>query len=190
MYTISKNISNEIEINKSKFITIIYKLDNLDEIKKYLELTKSNYKGATHYCYAYVFDSNEKMSDDGEPSGTAGAPILNILKQNRLNRILCIVVRYFGGIKLGAGGLIRAYSNVVKDTLSKVEIKELIKGKKVRIEIDYNDIDNLNYILKDSKIIYKEFNDKVIYEVLIKDDELKSIEMFNYIVLEECLITN
>ncbi|MBR4619013.1 MAG: YigZ family protein [Bacilli bacterium] len=188
MYTIKENISNETEINKSKFITFLYKINNVEDIKTYLNQVKNNYKDATHHCYAYILDANEKMSDDKEPSGTAGSPILNVLKQNKLNRILCIVVRYFGGIKLGAGGLVRAYSNVVKEALKKAEIKELVKGKKVRIEIDYNDIDKLNYILKDNKVIYKEYNDKVIYEVLLKNEDIKNIEIFSYQILEDIFI--
>lgn len=188
MYTIKKSIKNEIEINKSRFIALLYVVHNKDEVVRHLELTKDNYPDATHYCYAYIIDSLEKVSDDGEPSKTAGAPILNVLKQRDLNHILCVVVRYFGGIKLGAGGLVRAYSNSCSLALEKAEIANLVKGKKVRFSIDYNDIDKLNYLLQDEQIIYKEYSDKVIYEVLISLDKLARLGMFEYIILDDCYL--
>lgn len=189
MYTIKKFIKNEIEINKSRFITLLYVVHNKDEVVQYLDTTKNNYPDATHYCYAYIIDNLEKASDDGEPSKTAGAPILNVLKQKKLNHVLCIVVRYFGGVKLGAGGLVRAYSNSCSLALEKAEIASLVRGKRVRFSIDYNNIDTLNYLLQDEQIIYKEFSDKVIYEVLISSDRLASLGMFEYDILDDCYLT-
>ena len=111
MKTVKKEVTNEIIINKSKFITIIIPLTTIEQIDDILKNIKNKYKDATHYCYGYVINGKEKMSDDGEPSGTAGMPILNVIKKHDLTNVICIVVRYFGGIKLGAGGLTRAYSN-------------------------------------------------------------------------------
>ena len=108
MKSIQKEITSEIIINKSRFITILTNINDIDKVKEKLEEIKKKYKDATHYCYAYIINNHEKCSDNGEPSGTAGMPILNVLKQNDLTNILCVVIRYFGGIKLGAGGLIRA----------------------------------------------------------------------------------
>ena len=111
MKTISNNIETIYEIKNSKFITLLYKIDddfNLDEI---LNEVKDKYPKATHYCYAYRLIGKEKSSDDGEPGGTAGIPMLNVLIKEDIVNILAITVRYFGGIKLGAGGLTRAYSN-------------------------------------------------------------------------------
>ena len=116
MISVIDNI-NTIIINKSKFIALIYYIDNINEINNLLDKVKKEYKDATHYCYAYILDNSEKANDDGEPTGTAGLPILNVLKKENLNHVLCIVVRYFGGIKLGAGGLIRAYSNATKEVI-------------------------------------------------------------------------
>lgn len=184
MNIIKKSVKNEIEISKSRFITYLYKVDNLDEVNNYLDKTKDEYEGATHYCYAYIIDGNIKCSDDKEPSKTAGAPILNVLQKNNLNHILCIVVRYFGGIKLGAGGLVRAYSTSCSEALSKTEIVELKEAYKVKISIDYNDIEQLNYLLKDDKITYKEFNENVIYEVVIKKDDIEKISKYKYEIIE------
>ena len=103
-----KNNEHTIIIKNSRFICYIYKVDNIDEINKTLSETRVKYYDATHCCYAYILDNIKKESDDGEPSGTAGIPMLQVLEKNNLNHVLCIVVRYFGKIKLGAGGLVRA----------------------------------------------------------------------------------
>ena len=118
------------------------KINNIDEIKNKLERIKKTYKDATHYCYAYIIDGKEKCSDNGEPSGTAGIPILNVLKQNNLTNIICIVIRYFGGIKLGAGGLVRAYTKSVVECL-KDHIKLLIEGYNITITFEYKYICNI-----------------------------------------------
>ena len=127
MKSIKEEVINEIIINKSKFITVLTNINDINKIKEKLEDIKKTYKDATHYCYAYIINNHEKCSDNGEPSGTAGMPILNVLKQNNLTNILCVVIRYFGGIKLGAGGLIRAYSTSASEALNKANKKEVIK---------------------------------------------------------------
>ena len=114
MKSIKFNIENEFIIKKSKFITKLYFVTSEIEIKNILDENKTEYKDATHICYAYILNNVERFNDDSEPSGTAGMPILNVLKNNNLNNVLCIVIRYFGGIKLGAGGLIRAYCSSSK----------------------------------------------------------------------------
>ena len=107
-----------LEIKKSKFIGYYYEVDSIDEVINILELLKKNNKKARHIPYAYKIDNQIKKSDDKEPSGTSGMPILNIIEKNNLNHVLIAVVRYFGGIKLGAGGLIRAYGNTAKEVIS------------------------------------------------------------------------
>lgn len=106
-----------LEIKKSKFIGYYYQVDNTQEIDSILELLKKEHKKARHLPYAYKINGQIKKSDDKEPSGTAGMPILNIIDKNNLNYVLIVVVRYFGGIKLGAGGLVRAYSNTAKECI-------------------------------------------------------------------------
>ena len=99
-----------IEIKKSKFIGLYYEVTNIDEVKNILEVLKKEHKKARHMPYAYKIGNTAKKSDDKEPSNTAGLPIYNIIERKELNNCLIVVIRYFGGIKLGAGGLIRAYS--------------------------------------------------------------------------------
>lgn len=108
-------------INKSRFIAYKKELTSLDEVKTFLQELKREHKKATHICYAYVYKRevvSEKCSDDGEPGGTAGYPILNVIKKKNLTNVLVAVVRYFGGIKLGAGGLTRAYTKACAAVLN------------------------------------------------------------------------
>ena len=109
--------SKEIEIKKSRFIAYYYELTTKEEAKKIFETLKKEHKKARHIPYAYKIDQDIKKSDDKEPSGTSGMPILNIIEKNSLNHVLIVVVRYFGGIKLGAGGLTRAYGNASKEVI-------------------------------------------------------------------------
>ena len=106
-----------LEIKKSKFIAYYYQIDTIEEVKEILENLKKEHKKARHIPYAYKIDNNIKKSDDKEPSGTSGMPILNIIEKNNLNHTLIAIVRYFGGIKLGSGGLIRAYLNTAKEVI-------------------------------------------------------------------------
>lgn len=110
MDIINESIENEIIVKKSRFITKLYYLEDENKVKDIIESLKKEYKKATHICYAYRINCKEKAFDDGEPSGTAGRPILNVLQKKDINNVLCVVIRYFGGIKLGAGGLTRSYS--------------------------------------------------------------------------------
>ena len=108
---------NEIIIKKSRFLGFIYEIDNEEDIKNILNNIRKEHKKAKHFPYAYKLNNMAKKSDDKEPSGTAGLPIYNIIERNNLNNILIIIVRYFGGIELGAGGLIRAYSHTASNLL-------------------------------------------------------------------------
>ena len=175
MKSIQKEITNEIIINKSKFITILTNINDIDKIKEELENIKKTYKDATHYCFAYIINNHEKCSDNGEPSGTAGMPILNVLKQNNLTNILCVVIRYFGGIKLGAGGLIRAYSTSASEALNKANIVNLVKGYKIIIEFSYDNIKQIDYLLKNIQI-KKDYSNNITYTFKIKEEKLNKIE--------------
>lgn len=165
MYTISNNSKYELIIKNSKFITLLYKINNEDIVKKILNNVKEIYPDATHYCYAYIIDNQKKSSDDGEPSKTAGLPILKVLENNQLNHILAIVVRYFGGIKLGANGLIRAYSKCTSNALKENTIKELVQGYNINITFHYQDIKKIDYLLKDIKINSKTFDNSITYNL-------------------------
>ena len=106
-----------LEIKKSKFYGYLYELDSLDEVDVILDTIKKENKKARHFPYAYKFNNTAKKTDDKEPSGTCGTPLLNVLERNNLNKHIIIVVRYFGGIKLGAGPLLRSYSKAANDVI-------------------------------------------------------------------------
>ena len=175
MKSIQKEITSEIIINKSRFITILTNINDIDKVKEKLEEIKKQYKDATHYCYAYIINNHEKCSDNGEPSGTAGMPILNVLKQNDLTNILCIVIRYFGGIKLGAGGLIRAYSTSASEALNKAIITNIVNGYNITIEFSYDNLKQIDYLLKNIDI-KKDYQTNITYNFNITETKFNQIE--------------
>ena len=175
MKSITEEVINEIIINKSKFITVLTNINDINKIKEKLEDIKKTYKDATHYCYAYIINNHEKCSDNGEPSGTAGMPILNVLKQNNLTNILCVVIRYFGGIKLGAGGLIRAYSTSASEALNKASITNLVNGYNITIEFPYDNLKQIDYLLKDIDI-KKTYQTNITYTFNIEKEKFNQIE--------------
>ena len=173
-----KDNQNTIIIKNSKFICLLYKVDDLKKVDHYLTTAKLEYKDATHYCYAYIINNISKYSDDGEPSKTADFPMLQVLKYNKLNNCLCIVIRYFGKILLGAGGLIRAYSKSVSDCL-KDHIIELKEGYNIDIIISYEDCSKLNYILKNETILKKEFYEKITYNLNVTKELYNTLQKLN-----------
>ena len=187
MKTIKDNYENEIIIKNSRFICYLIKINSAD-IDEILNKIKSIHPKATHHCYGYIYDDIKKSSDDGEPGGTAGLPILNVLEKENLNHILAIVVRYFGGIKLGAGGLVRAYTKSVTETLKISEYIELVKGLKISLKFNYNEEKNINYILKDSYISKKEYQDDIYYECNIEENKLNDLTKYNPKIIEEIYI--
>jgi uncharacterized YigZ family protein len=188
MLCIKQNSVYEQIINKSRFITLLYKIDSIEEANEYISDAKLKYPDATHCTYAYILDGVSRMSDDGEPSKTAGSPILNVLNMKDLNHILCIVVRYFGGIKLGAGGLVRAYSSSCSKAIDQNEIIELVEGFSIRIIVSYDELEKINYILTNSKITYKEFNDVVTIEANVTKDVLLLLKPYKVDILSNILI--
>ena len=174
--TIKRNITNEIIINKSRFITKLIKINSEIQAKKYIENLKVEYKDATHYCFAYIVGNIKRFNDDGEPSGTAGMPILNVLENNDLTNILCVVIRYFGGIKLGAGGLVRAYTKVTTDCLKNTDIVNLTNGLNIKIEFSYDKIKQIDNLLKNAIIKYKEYDNNIIYEINLTNEKFEDIK--------------
>lgn len=181
MKSIINNTEKEYIINKSKFICNIIYVNDINDANKNLNEIKNKYKDATHNCYAYIVDGYEKCSDDNEPSGTAGMPILNVLKNNNLNHILCIVTRYFGGIKLGAGGLVRAYTKSVTNCIDKNNFCTLIQGIELKITFNYENLKQIDNLLKDIKIINKEFNNDITYTINIDKNNIDLINSLNKI---------
>lgn len=171
MFTIAMNINNEIIINKSRFICFLIKVYNEEDVRLNLENIKHNYKDATHYCYSYIIDNIKRFNDDGEPGGTAGMPILNALENNNLNYVLAVIVRYFGGIKLGTGGLVRAYSKSTSEAINKTTLNKLERGKNIIIKFNYDKLKIIDNILKDVVIINKIFDDIITYEFNIINND-------------------
>lgn len=188
MYTIKKNVTTEIIINKSRFIGILLPVDNIEDINNILNNIKNEYKDATHYCYAYIIDNTKRFNDDGEPGGTAGMPILNVIEQNNLNHVLIVVVRYFGGIKLGAGGLVRAYSKISSECIKQAKLAILEDGYLVSIKLNYNNIKDVDNLLKNEKIIDKSFMEDITYKVLITKNNIDLIKNLDYEILKEMQI--
>lgn len=176
MKTIKYNITHEYIIQKSKFISMLYQVNNEEEVINILNRLKLEYKDATHICYAYIINNIKRFQDDGEPSGTAGMPILNVLENQKLNLILAVVIRYFGGIKLGAGGLVRAYTTSVVEALENQDLGEIVSGYKVTITFKYNNSKLVDNTLKNYQIINKEFNSEITYIVNIPKTEYIKIE--------------
>ncbi len=142
----------EIIEKKSKFIATLYEANSKEEAERILQDTRKKYYDAKHNCYAYIIQKIEKCSDDGEPSGTAGAPLLSLLKSANLTNIIIIVTRYFGGILLGTGGLVRAYTEVAQKAIGNAKIVLKDYGVQYEIEISYNNLKELQYICKKLKI--------------------------------------
>lgn len=175
MDTIQKEISHTIEVKKSKFITLFFPVHALNEIETLLKESRQTYKDATHYCYAYILEERKKCSDDGEPSKTAGMPILNVLEKQNLDHVLCIVIRYYGGIKLGAGGLVRAYSNAAKETIELAVTTPLIKMRYVVFAFPYSLEKNIEKEFH-FEIISKKYLEEITYEAYVTEEELEQLK--------------
>lgn len=153
----------EIIVKKSKFIATLYEANSKDEAEKILQNVRKKYFDAKHHCYAYIIEKIEKCSDDGEPSGTAGAPLLTLLKSANLTNVIIIVTRYFGGILLGTGGLVRAYTESAKNAIENAKIVHKDYGIQFEIEISYNNLKEILFICKnlDISIIKIEYQENV-----------------------------
>lgn len=155
MNIILENGVGEIEEKKSRFIAHIYSVNSEEEAEQYIYKIKKKYWDARHNCYAYIIGDKgqvQRFSDDGEPQGTAGKPILDIINSSGLVNCLIIVTRYFGGVLLGTGGLIRAYQAASKDGLLNSDIAMVSDGITARIVTDYNAYGRLQYICSDTGV--------------------------------------
>lgn len=185
MKTITEISTSEIIIKNSRFITVLFPIIENTNIKELINEVKITYPKATHYCYAYITENYQKSSDDGEPGGTAGLPMLNVLIKENIMNVLAVTVRYFGGIKLGAGGLVRAYTKSVKEAILNAKTMTVEKGYKVRIETTYSEQKNLDYVLKDCEIISKEYQEMITYDVLISKDKIDILSNYKYEIIGE-----
>ena len=182
MFRIQKEIENTIIIQKSEFITHLYRVESINDVNAILEATRKKYYDATHNCYAYIIGDNQDMqkcSDDGEPQKTAGAPMMDVLKKNNMTNILAIVTRYFGGILLGAGGLVRAYSSSVAEALSKAKLYTTLEVVDFMITTSYSGYNSILNI-KDINITNTSFTDSVIITGYIKKDLFNQLNEILY----------
>lgn len=157
-------------INKSTFISHIFHVETTIEAKEYINKIKAMYPDATHHVSAYIVGSNGEFghyNDDKEPSGTAGLPVFECLRKNNLTNVVCVIVRYFGGIKLGAGGLIRAYSKSASENLKQISIIPLTEMINVEIIFDYNYLREVENFLTRYDIIERLFTTNVFLKVNI-----------------------
>lgn len=183
MKTIKEPVQIEINVKKSQFICSLYPTRTKAESKEIIQKLNQQYSDATHNCTAYIASDGEGFDDDGEPGGTAGKPMINVLRKNELHNVTAIVTRYFGGIKLGAGGLVRAYSKSVMEAIGEAEILEIEEYEVYEIIFEYSDIKLADSEVRNNnlEVIDKQYSDKVIYEIVSKDgrDILKIFEKYS-----------
>ena len=185
---ISKEIY-EVTMKNSKFIGVIIPIESINDVKDNLNIIKDEYKNATHYCYAFKLINDKGFSDDREPNKTAGIPILNVIEGNNLVNVLVIVIRYFGGIKLGPGGLIRAYSNTTKEVINKSNKVDLINGFYASITFPYSLEKEINYILRNSIIKDKIYKENCTYIIEVTKNILDNLKpLVNINNIEEKII--
>lgn len=173
--TIERESIAEIKVKGSRFIAATFLVDSVESAAEKLQLVRKKEYSATHNCYAYLvgIDSKTKQfkySDDGEPNGTAGKPIYDVVNGSGLTNILVVVTRYFGGTKLGTGGLVKAYGESAKETVMKSGVKENFLTDKFKIVIEFSLYDRLLLLINrlNIKVIYSDFSEKVTMQIEIR----------------------
>ena len=178
MNTIKGEIINTIEITKSTFITYLKNVENVEDAKKYVQYVKELHPDATHHVVAMTIGKTGEYgqaNDDGEPSGTAGLPVLDVFRKNDITNFVCIVVRYFGGIKLGAGGLVRSYSRSASEALKLLEVVPIIEYGHLELHFDYSFMNLLENRLSNYEIISKTFTNEVTFIIKVPVTEINSV---------------
>lgn len=178
--TVYEGGEGEIVEKKSRFIAAVKPVSAEDDALAFIESVKKKHWNATHNCFAYVIGERSELarcSDDGEPNGTAGKPMLDVLQAEELRNTAVVVTRYFGGTLLGTGGLVRAYSQAVKAGLASSVIITKIRGVKLRIGTDYTGLGKIQYILgqKGLRILDSEYADNVKLEVLVPENAVEAV---------------
>ncbi|MBU5267166.1 YigZ family protein [Virgibacillus proomii] len=182
-YTVKHQGMNELVIQKSRFIGYVKRVETEEEAQAFIQEIKKKHYDATHNCSAYLIgehDQIQKANDDGEPSGTAGVPILEVLKKQQLKDTAVVVTRYFGGIKLGAGGLIRAYGNTTSQAIKTTGVVKRQRMQGFSIIVDYTLSGKLEHALRQSNYILKTINytDKVEFIVYVEVGQEKGFREF------------
>lgn len=200
--TVSEPFETELEIKKSRFIGRVYPIADEAEADALLAKVKKEHYKATHVCSAWVLNTvpaRQKASDDGEPSGTAGKPILEVINMREIKNVLVLVIRYFGGIKLGAGGLIRAYSSAAAEVLGKGPVIKKQFSDILTVEIDYTSYGGLMNVLAGAgyQTVSENFGEKVSLDFEIETAKTEAFlslirettnGRFDYAVMDQCYV--
>lgn len=175
--TVEKRWQTEIIEKKSRFIGYCTPVNDVDEAVDFINEIKAKHKDATHNVYAYIAGINEKYSDDGEPSGTAGVPVLDMLKKEGLTGVAVVVTRYFGGTLLGAGGLVRAYSQAARNVVYEAGIINKIYCSKYEVTCDYNQLGKIQFEIKkcNAVVINTVFGSRIKIEFYVKKENEKKL---------------
>lgn len=171
----------EIVEKKSRFIATVEKIDTEEEALAFIARMKKQYWDARHNCYAFVAGKNHELqrcSDDGEPNGTAGRPMLEVLLREDIHNIAVVVTRYFGGTLLGTGGLVRAYQKSVQEGLANSIIIERLQGQRLDIHTDYNGIGKIQYITAQQSVFVldTEYTDKVVVKLVVPIEKMQALQ--------------
>ena len=189
MKTVKKETQIEFEIKKSKFIGYIKPILTKAEAEEFIQMIKKKHSDARHNCSAYkVFENGQeyyKVDDDGEPSGTAGKPMGEILNILEVDNVVVVATRYFGGIKLGAGGLIRNYAKTAKLAVEEAEIIELVPKKDVVLEFSYDKSVQVNNLLGDQGDFIKEYGERILYRGRVSEEILEKLKDIRGIIVIE-----
>ena len=177
---VTKEGTGEIVEKKSRFIGASYIVESVEDAEKKIAEVSKKYWDARHNCYAYVIGKNSentRCSDNGEPSGTAGKPILEVITGAGLTNTLVIVTRYFGGVLLGTGGLVRAYTQAAQAAIAASETGEMVYARQLTIEVAYNMINNVKYFLEQNKISISDprYTENVQYDICVKEEDKEEI---------------
>lgn len=174
MKSIKETTTYQWEIKKSTFITTLIPCDDEQKAKQIIEQHQQKHQDATHNCVAYIINQSLRFDDDGEPSKTAGMPMLNVLQKQELTNIIAIVTRYFGGVKLGAGGLTRAYTRSVSDAIKEATIIEKQLVPRYQITVDYHFANKIEHLLNTNNvlIVNKRYDNDVTFDCYLKDQTI------------------
>lgn len=180
--TVKSQGSHELIINKSRFICSMKRTESEADAQVFIEDIRAKHPKANHNCFAYLIgntNSIQRMSDDGEPSGTAGVPMLEVLKKQQLKNTTAVVTRYFGGVKLGAGGLIRAYGSAVSEAINAIGLVEKQMNQLVSVDISYHLSGKLQNTLEQSPYIIQsiDYTDTVLFNCIVKIEELEQFKL-------------
>ena len=175
--TIAKVGSSKKVFKNSVFIGYASPVNSEEEAKDFINKIKNHHSDANHNVYAYIVDNHLKYDDDGEPSGSAGKPIMNILELTNLKNIVVVVSRYFGGIKLGYGGLVRAYSDTAKEAVENAEIIEVFEKEYFKVELPYNLLSIVKKITIEEKgeVVKEDYADTVVFTIAVKKGTAKNV---------------